>query len=262
MAAISPHVPDATAPNAPALADPVAEARRVVAHGEEQGVTLRLIGGVAVCLQAPDARPLLPREIKDIDLVTPKGNKRAIEAAFQSLGYASDEAFNAFHGHHRQVYVDLDNERKVDVFVGSFAMCHTIPVADRLDRDPLTVPLPELLLTKLQIVELNERDERDIYSLCFHHDLDALGLEADFIADLLARDWGLWRTATGTLERCLVDVGKYGLSDAQQSTIAGRLTGLIERIEAAPKSSKWKMRNRVGDRVRWYEEPEEEAQAE
>ncbi len=177
-----------------ALADPIAEGRRVVEQARANGLVLRLLGGVAVFLQAPDARPLLPREIRDIDLVTPKGHNRLLAELFQSLGYVEDEQFNAFHGAHRQIYVDLENQRKVDVFIGAFSMCHEIPIAARLDRDPLTVPPAELLLTKLQIVELNERDERDIYNLCYHHDLGAPGIEADLIAELCARDWGLWRT--------------------------------------------------------------------
>ena len=246
-------------PPVAALADPIAEGERVVRAGADSGVLLRLLGGVAVFLHVPDGRPLLARAINDIDLVTPRGNKRAVAELFGSLGYVEDEVFNAFHGAHRQIYVDLVNQRKVDIFVGSFSMCHEIPIADRLEREPLTIPLAELLLTKLQIVELTERDERDIYNLCFHHDLDAIG--ADYIAELCAHDWGLWRTCRQTIERCVADVGDYALTPEQQELITARLTGLWERIEAEPKSGKWKRRSRVGDRKRWYEEPEEEAAA-
>ncbi|MBV9607865.1 MAG: hypothetical protein JO027_22310 [Solirubrobacterales bacterium] len=244
-----------------ALADPVAEGRRVVEFARGQGMTLRLLGGVAVFLQAPDAKPLLHREVKDIDLVSTKGSKRATAELFQSLGYVEDEVFNAFHGAHRQIYVDVENQRKVDVFVGAFSMCHEIPIAERLDRDPLTVPLAELLLTKLQIVELNERDERDIYNLCYHHDLGDAGIEADLISELCARDWGLWRTCQGTIERCRADLGGYGLDERDRGVIDDRLRRLWEAIDGAPKTSKWRWRAKVGERVRWYEEPEEEAEA-
>jgi len=244
-----------------ALADPIAEGRRVVLRAEEEGLTLRLIGGVAVFLRAPDCRPLLTREINDIDLVAPRGSKRAVESLFRGLGYASDDAFNAFHGAHRQLYVDLTNRRKVDVFVGSFSMCHEIPIADRLDRSPLTVPLAELLLTKLQIVELTERDERDIYNLVFHHavgDGEPDAIESGVIAELCAADWGLWRTTKGTIDHCRGDLGGYKLADADGELIDRRLSELWEQIDAAPKSGKWKRRNRLGDRMRWYQEPEEE----
>ncbi|HUA05329.1 MAG TPA: hypothetical protein VMB27_15600 [Solirubrobacteraceae bacterium] len=246
------------------LADPVAEGRRVVEQARAGGIVLRLLGGVAVILQAPDAKPLLGRQINDIDLVTPKGSKRAVAELFQSLGYADDEVFNAFHGAHRQIYVDVGNQRKVDVFVGAFSMCHEIPIADRLDREPFTVPLAELLLTKLQIVELNERDERDIYNLCFHHELSSggePGIEGGLIAELCARDWGLWRTCKGTIERCRADLAGYDLAPHERELIDARLGRLWDAIEAAPKTSKWRWRAKVGERVRWYEEPEEEGQA-
>lgn len=245
------------------LADPIAEGRRVVQTGEANGLVLRLLGGVAVFLQAPEGKPLLPREINDIDVVTPRSNKRQVAELFGSLGYVGDEQFNAFHGAQRQIYVDLANRRKVDVFVGAFAMCHEIPIAERLDREPLTVPLAELLLTKLQIVELTERDQRDIYNLCFHHDLvdgTGPGIEGSVIAGLCARDWGLWRTCTGTIERCRDDLTAYALAPEDRSLIDDRLSRLWDAIEAAPKTSKWRWRNKVGDRVRWYEEPEEEVQ--
>jgi hypothetical protein len=242
------------------LADPIAEGRRMVAGAGAKGVTLRLLGGVAVVLQAPEDKPLLARQINDIDVVTPRGNKKAVAEAFQSLGYADDEVFNAFHGAHRQIYVDVENQRKVDVFVGAFSMCHEIPIAERLDREPLTVPLAELLLTKLQIVELNERDERDIYNLCFHHDIAAAGepgIESGLIADLCARDWGLWRTCKGTIERCREDLAGSPIQPQERDLIDMRLNKLWDAIDKAPKTSKWRWRAKVGERKRWYEEPEE-----
>jgi hypothetical protein len=245
------------------LADPIAEGRRMVAGAGEKGVILRLLGGVAVVLQSPEGKPLLTRQINDIDVVTPRGNKKAVTEAFQSLGYADDEVFNAFHGAHRQIYVDVENRRKVDVFVGAFSMCHEIPIAERLDREPLTVPLAELLLTKLQIVELTERDERDIYNLCFHHEIAATGeagIEGGLIADLCARDWGLWRTCKGTIERCRADLADLPVQPSDRDLIDARLTKLWDAIEAAPKTSKWRWRAKVGERMRWYEEPEEEGQ--
>jgi hypothetical protein len=260
--------PDADAGSTPAstttLADAVAEAQRMISQAEADGLRLRLLGGVAIVLQAPGAKPLLAREIRDIDVVAPRGSKRAVTSLFQSLGYVSDDEFNAFHGAHRQIYLDVQNRRKVDVFVGTFSMCHSIPIAERLEREPLTLPLAELLLTKLQIVELTERDESDIYNLCFHHHLadgDGRGIEAGLIAGLCARDWGLWRTCKGTIERCRADLGSYGLTDAERELIGSRLQQLWDRIEAEPKTSKWRLRSRLGERVRWYEEPEEGAQA-
>ena len=240
--------------------DPVAEGRRVVAAGDGSGLVLRLLGGVAIYLQSPAAGPVLPRTIRDIDVATPKGNRARVVDALKSAGYVPDEMFNAVHGARRLLFFDEANQRKLDVFVGDFVMCHSIPITDRLDRDPLTLPLAELLLTKLQIVELNERDQRDIYNIAYHHPVsngDGSGIEGDHVAQILAQDWGLWRTSKATIERCQANLGGYDLDANASSTISGRLNELWRIIEAAPKSARWRLRNRVGDRVRWYEEPEE-----
>jgi len=242
------------------LADPVAEARRVIDAAREQDVTVRAVGGVAVYLLSPGHQPLLPRPLKDIDLVTPRGQGNAAGRVLTQLDYVGAEMFNALRGSRRQLFHDPVNQRDVDVFVGEFTMCHTVPIAERLDRLPYTVPVAELLLTKLQIVELNERDERDIYTLCYHHSLaedPSSCIDAALIAALCADDWGLWRTCKGTIERCVADVGRYELEAAAREQILSRLSALWDRIEAEAKTSRWRRRSRLGERKRWYQEPEE-----
>jgi hypothetical protein len=242
------------------LADPIAEARRLIDAARAQNVTIRVLGGVAVYMQSPGAQPLLPRPLKDIDLVTTRKEGRATARLLEEMQYVGEEMFNALRGSRRQLYHDPVNGRQLDVFVGEFGMCHELPISQRLDRDPYTVPLAELLLTKLQIVQLNERDERDIYSLLYHHDLSqtgAQGIEAPIVAGLCAEDWGLWRTCKGTIERCVTDLERYELAAPERERIAERLTSLWQHIESAPKSGKWKRRSRIGERMRWYQEPEE-----
>jgi hypothetical protein len=242
------------------LADPVAEARRLIDAARERDLTIRAVGGVAVYMQAPQDRPLLPRPLKDIDIVAGPKEGKATARLLEEMNYVGEEMFNALRGSRRQLFHDLANGRQLDVFVGEFAMCHAFPIADRLDHHPYTVPLAELLLTKLQIVELNERDERDIYTLCYHHELTETGprgIDTAFMARLCGDDWGLWRTCRGTIERCLADLGAYELEPAARTQIELRLTGLAQRLEQAPKTGRWKRRARLGERKRWYEEPEE-----
>jgi hypothetical protein len=243
------------APTAGPLPDLLAEARRLIDAARDQGITLRALGGVAVHMRCPDDTPVLGRELKDIDLVAPRGEGKVVGQLLGQLDYVGEEMFNALRGSRRQLFHDLVNQRQLDIFIGEFAMCHAVPIAERLDQHPYTVPLAELLLTKLQIVELNERDERDIYTLCFHHPMGEL--EADVVAELCAADWGLWRTCQGTLQRCQTDLGAYELTPDARAVIEGRLQGLTDALEAAPKSRKWKRRSRVGERMRWYQEPEE-----
>ena len=122
------------------LADPVAEARRLIAAAAEQGLLLRALGGVAVYLLAPDGKPRLPRRVKDIDMAVPRGSGRPAARLLEQAGYVGDQMFNALHGSRRLLFIDPAHERHLDVFVGEFSMCHEIPLTARLDRAPLTVP--------------------------------------------------------------------------------------------------------------------------
>jgi hypothetical protein len=251
--------PPAAAGDSP-LADPVTEARRLVEAAARAGLTVRILGGVAVRMQASSETPLLPRPIGDIDLAAKQGGWRALADFLKSAGYAGDDMFNALNGGRRLLFFDHANNRKLDVFVGEFEMCHSIPIAGRLEKQPMTIPLAELLLTKLQIVQLTERDIRDIYSMTHDHPVttgDGSEIEGDFIADLCARDWGLWRTCTSTIQQSLARLPDYPLTPEASAVIASRLSALQKQIEKTPKTSRWKLRSRVGDRVRWYDEPEE-----
>jgi len=245
------------------LADPVAEARRLIELGERSGLVLRALGGVAICLQAPGGAPRLSRSVKDIDLAVAKGASKPTVRLVLQAGYLADEMFNALRGSRRLLFHDPVNERHLDVFVGEFAMCHDIPLTSRLHLHPLTVPVEELLLSKLQIVKLTENDQHDVYNLLFHSGIgegdDAIS--AGFIAALCAADWGLWRTCQLNIGRLAQNLENSALGPEEQAAVAGRLAELRERIDAEPKGRRWRLRNQVGDRVRWYAEPEEEATA-
>ena len=222
---------------------------------------LRALGGVAFVLQAPGGATRPPRQVKDIDLATSRGSGKNAAQVLAGCGYVGDEMFNALRGHRRLLFVDPESGRHLDVFVGDFSMCHDIPLTERLDRDPLTVPREELLLTKLQIVRRTANDLIDIYSLLLHHDV---GSEADapisapFIGALCARDWGLWRTCGLAIEASLANLPASALDEAERTVVAARLASLAAALEGEPKSRRWRMRAAVGDRVRWYAEPEEE----
>jgi hypothetical protein len=239
------------------LADVLAEARRILASAAT--IPVRAIGGVAIALSA-DRPLLLPREYNDVDLVAASGKGPDVVRAFDGLGYAGDQRFNALHGHRRLLFYDADNERQVDVFVGRFEMCHAIPLSERLTLAPLALTPADLLLTKLQVFALNEKDQRDIVNLVHAHRLaddDAGGMNAGYVARLLASDWGLWRTSTLNIERVRGALGRYSLASEQEEVVRTRLDDLRARVDEEPKSTRWRIRARVGERVKWYEEPEE-----
>src|SRR3982074_1017152 len=246
------HGNGAAAPRAAPLGNLIKESRRRGGAANGAGFAVRRLGGAAVYIQAPSDGPLLPRPIGDIDIAIRRDGWRAVAAFLKSAGYTGDDMFNALHGARRMLFFDRENERKLDVFVGEFGMCHAIPIAGRLELDPMTIPLAELLLTKLPIVELTERDLLDIYNLTFHHhisDGDVAGIEADFIADLCAKDWGLWRTCTATIEKSLSRLPEYPMPVEASQLVTERLRALLKVVEKAPKTARWKLRSRVGDKV-------------
>jgi hypothetical protein len=244
-------------------ADVVEEGRRLITLAEQENLPLRLLGGVAVRLRGSEiGHPAFERSYADLDFAVGKGSSRRTASFFEEVGYVPHVAFNALQGNERLLFFDDTNGRQVDVFVGAFSMSHKIPLADRLELEPVSVPLAELLLTKLQIAELNEKDVRDALALLHEHpvgDEDGDTVNAARAAVLCAADWGLWRTITGNLETTLDRLDAYALSADERSAVAQRVQALLDRIEAEPKSRAWRLRARIGERKRWYELPEEVA---
>jgi Uncharacterised nucleotidyltransferase len=242
------------------LAGVVEEGERLLVSAHRQGATLSLLGGVAVRLHAPEVPAPLDRQYKDLDFAVPKGGGGDAAKILREAGYEPEVVFNAMNGKERMLFHDLEHGRQVDVFVGSFRMCHEIPFANRLRPGEPTVPLAELLLTKLQIVELNEKDVRDTVLLFHGHEVadhDEDTVNAARIGELCGSDWGLWRTITANVARCREMLSDYALPEADLQRIAERLTTVLERIEEAPKSRGWKLRAKIGERKRWYDLPEE-----
>jgi hypothetical protein len=242
------------------LADVVEEGQRLVELAKREGASFALLGGVAVRLHAPTVPAALDREYKDLDFAVPKGRGGDATKILQGAGYEPQVAFNAMNGKERMLFHDNQHGRQVDVFVGSFRMCHEIPLSDRLVPGDETVPLAELLLTKLQIVELNEKDVRDTVLLFYGHEVsdhDEDAVNADRIAELTAADWGLWRTISANLAKSGEMVDQYELQEDERARVRDRIRHVLDRIEEAPKSRSWKLRARIGERKRWYELPEE-----
>ena len=232
---------------------------------------LRVLGGGAIALRAaPQTPPALLRAVNDLDLAVAEGEgRRAGEVLLAGGLLALSERFNALHGHRRLMFVGAEAaELKVDVFVGDLEMCHTVPLRGRLECDPLTLAPTDLLLSKGQIVRLTAKDRIDLYCLLWNHEVSAGRsessaeaspevIDADYVAGLCAHDWGWWRTLSANLSACLRTLPEAALANADSELIAGRLTVLERALETAPKSLRWRARSRVGERVRWYEEPEE-----
>jgi hypothetical protein len=240
------------------------EARQLVKAGADNGTTVRMLGGIAIAMRCPTAlTPTFAREYSDLDAVVTSQQRNQVDQVAAEIGLEADRAFNAQRGNERRCYHRADG-LKLDVFVETFSMCHDVPLgAERLSLHDSTVPLAELVLTKAQIVELTDKDAGDLFVLFHDYDLtsDDSGINYVRVGEICAQDWGLWRTVTGTLKQLEDAVAHINASAQERSLVTQRIERLLEAMDAAPKSRKWKMRNRIGDRVQWYVLPEEPNEA-
>jgi len=252
----SPHiVPD----------DPLPEALGLAQAAEKAGVGLKLLGGLAVRVLTPTLPPRL-RAGQDMDFACLSKGRKATAAFLEDNGCEPDRRFNNLNGD-RQMYFVAPSGRPIDVMVDRLTMCHVLDFRPGYGRLPFTLDAMDILLSKLQIIELNEKDARDILQLLAGLSLGSarsapsseVTLDTDRFGQLLASDWGWWRTVTGNLDKL------PGLAAEKPELVpqgaphdplehAARLS---EHADAVPKGMKWKLRANVGDRVRWYELPEE-----
>jgi hypothetical protein len=224
-----------------------------------QGALARAFGGIGIGLRCPSAlRQPLARDYHDIDLATDRGHAHRLTAALMAEGFQPAERFNAMHGHSRMMF-SLSNRAHMDVIVDDFVMCHKLRLRDRLHLHAETVSLADLLLTKLQIAQINHKDVLDLTALLIDHPLsaDETGINVTYIADLLSNDWGWWRTVTANLDLVMRQVANIGLGVEETEAIRQRVQELTASIGSGKRSLRWKARARLGDRVAWHFEPEE-----
>ncbi len=241
------------------LEDPLDEAKRILDEARARDVVLRLIGGVAVYLRCPSARrPTLARRYVDIDLVGLSKQSRVLRKLFEEMGYTPRGKFNAMYGDRRLIFNDAEHERRVDVFLDVFEMCHTLDLKSRLHVDGWTMPAADLLATKLQIVEINQKDYQDLVAILLDHEVgssDREMINGDYLAKVCGGDWGIYKTIMMNLDRLATVVPDFQLGEVA-GVVDSRIRSLREKIEAEPKSFRWKMRARIGERAPWYQLPE------
>ncbi|MCX7681187.1 MAG: hypothetical protein N2508_04355 [Anaerolineae bacterium] len=240
------------------------EARRLIDEAQKQGLILRVMGPIALHFYFPAYVELYrrmerlgARVFTDIDYAAYGKHRGKLVAFFQSQGYSYDPRIMMLFGQTRHIYFS-ERIPMIDVFYDQLEMNHRVSYKGRLELHPYCVSLTDLLLQKLQIVQINEKDLKDTMLLLLAAPIgthDREGINADYIARLLADDWGFYYTATTNLGRVKAALtGVAALSDEQRATITAQADRLLQSIEAAPKSGKWKRRAKVGARKQWYNE--------
>ena len=239
------------------------EARRLIALAQEKGITLRILGGIAIQLRCPHASyRALTRSYADLDFVVGSKQTRALTDLLTANGYSANRRFNALHGEKRLLFYDEPRSRQVDIFVGSFEMCHKLLLNQRLHLHPLTLSPADLLLTKLQIVQLNTKDIQDVLALLLDFPPVASSkrpgeeLDVSIIARLCAQDWGWFTTVNDNFEQIKGHASEL-LEAEEAALVKGRIETIQRLLEETSKSTGWRLRALAGRRSPWYELPEE-----
>ena len=243
-------------------ADALEAATQIIDTAEGKGVRLRLFGGLAFKKLCPSANdPAYFRENKDIDLMGKRENTREIMKIMETLGYKPRELFNKLNMGQRLIYYDMANRRRVDLFLDEFVMCHKFDFKESILAGTYTLPITQLLMTKLQVVEKTEKEYKDLVVAFKDFDVTSGrgGIWGDDISDLCAKDWGVYTTFWKSLEAVLGRAVELAGGDA--GLVESRVRKLMDLMEASPKSFGWRMRARVGERSRWYDLPDSDGDA-
>ncbi|HVO70917.1 MAG TPA: hypothetical protein VMT24_12780 [Aggregatilineaceae bacterium] len=240
------------------------ELKRILKASDEAGVILRVIGSLAFQMHCPKfgyLQQAMGRAYTDIDFAAYSRQTKAIQDLMAKLGYTDNQEVFIVSGGERSIFDRSEIGLHIDIFYEKLDFCHLIRWADRLEVDSPSIPLAEMLLEKMQIVQINEKDIIDTIMLLLEHplgDIDKETINIKRVAELCAADWGLWRTVTMNLGKVRVlSQGYEQLKPDQKATIETQVKTALTRIEEEPKALAWRLRARVGDRVKWYKEVDE-----
>jgi hypothetical protein len=241
-----------------------AEGQRIVAEGTKRGLHLRVLGAIAFQFQCPKYSYLttkLNRVLTDVDFAAYYNEFEGIVKMMRELGYADEPMVTALWGEKRTIWDHKSNGVHVDIFFNGLEMNHDVPFKDRLDIDPLTISLADMLLEKMQIVHINEKDIIDSIMLLREHEVggpEPGSIDATYIAKLVSGDWGFYYTLTTNLKKVRDSLPKYqDVTKEDSENITAKIEKLLQIIEEKPKSMGWKMRAKVGTKSKWYRDVEE-----
>jgi hypothetical protein len=258
-------VPAAPSPAAPAAAAVVkagspreSAALDIVQAARDRQLVLKVMGDTAVRLRCPSASAFPPTENDEILELVARGRQSAdVERLMKERGIHPESRFNILHASERLRFVEPEARLPIEVFLDAFEAFHRIELADRLQLDDVTLPLADLLLLELQVVDSTPQEQKRILSLLADHEVDngADNIDPARIVEMCAADWGWYKTVTMNLENA-IKAAPTLLKGEQPRIVEQRARQLIKAIEEAPKSMGWQVRARLGERRPWYNVPE------
>jgi hypothetical protein len=248
----------------------IEEAKRLVEAAASNSVSMRILGALAVRIHCPEFVGLhraLGRlggatEFTDIDVITYGDTRDKLEPFFRSMAYGPEPRVRRTPAiwAYRQMYIEPKRQFHVDVFFDTLEMSHTIDFRTRLEIDYPTISLADLLLEKMQIHHINEKDIKDTIVLIRAHpigDADRECINQSYIARLLSNDWGFYHTVSLNLNKTKLLLSDYTISEEDKVDVTAKIDRLINRIEKEPKSMRFNMRARMGEKKKWYNDVDE-----
>jgi hypothetical protein len=244
------------------LADIREEAKRLAEAAVTLGLSARLIGGLAIWMRCPSVHDgPFGRSYQDMDFAISAAAATKFKALLMTQGYLPDQFFNGLHGATRLYYGEPAGRWSIDVVIDELVMSHKLDLRGRLDGPAPTITLADLLLTKLQVWEINRKDLGDTLCLLADHalsedDAEVEGISLPRLRSVLGKDWGFCHTVERNAQKVAQLWSQERLPGATHD-VAAQVTSLQQAIDDAPKSRAWRLRSRVGERLRWYETLEE-----
>lgn len=235
----------------------------VMKEAKDASAKIKLIGGWAVYYSSPieeDSLKFLERQFGDVDFVALRKEKKKIYNVFSRCGLTPDERFNTLNGDTRLLF--YKGNEPIDVFLDVFDMCHRIDLRGSLNVNAAYIPVDDILFTKLQIIEINEKDIKDAIRLLATHELvESDGhydnIHTSYFTNLCSSDWGIYKTLTSNFAKVQTFIKGLDLDESEKNQIMNKIQTIVEKVENSKKSVKWVMRSKIGERVRWYTLPEE-----
>lgn len=228
---------------------------------KKHNVGMRLMGAAAVKLHCPRflyLHDLMERKLSDLDFMSLGKYRKDVKRLFKELNYAIDQSLLYLTGGKRYLFYDPVDKIHVDIFFDRLEMCHAIDFRKRLMVDYPTISLADILLEKMQIVELSEKDVKDTIVLLREHEVgdgERETINGEYIAGVLSDDWGFYYTVVRNLDKVKGRLSRYEvLTVEDRSCVEAKISKILEIIEERPKSLKWTLRAKVGTKRKWYKE--------
>ena len=245
--------------------------KELITRAREEGIFLKSFGSAGIILFVLENKLLPPeeihylyanRKIKDLDLVGYGKQRSKIQKYFENkIGFIGDFHVNRLHGRKRHIYYHPENKYQVDVFFDKLEFNQDIEVKGLLEKPGLSLELPYLLLTKLQIHQPTAGDLMDIAFLLSICDKNS-GCMDDVkkaLKDYLKDNWGFWYSSYLNIDRTIEGISskKISLTEKLVEKALENLGYIKKYLDEMEKGKKWHKRAKIGTKKPWYREIEE-----